>query len=60
MMAVLIAYVAGLFDWIQAYSNEFLVDRVNSIRNTVKVIALVAYAYFGIRFFNRHVSEQVY
>ncbi|WP_245565211.1 hypothetical protein [Spirosoma spitsbergense] len=52
------AYAAGLFDWILDYSGEAENDMVDLFRNTVGLIALLAYTYFGIRFFNRFVSER--
>jgi|UPI00035D90B6 hypothetical protein len=54
----LMAYAAGLFDWILDYSGEAENDMVDLFRNTVGLIALLAYTYFGIRFFNRFVSER--
>lgn len=59
VVAVLMAYFAGLFDWILDYSGEAKNDTPGLFSNTVKIVALLAYAYFGIRFFNRCVSEQV-
>ena len=55
----IVAYAAGLFDWILDYAGDAETDIAGLLRNTVGLIALLAYTYFGIRFFNRFGSEQV-
>ncbi len=56
-IAVLVAYTAGLFNWMLDYSGEAENDTVALLRNTADLIALLAYIYFGIRFFNRFVNS---
>lgn len=58
-IAFLTAYTTGLLDWMLDYSAEVVNDIVDLFRNMVELIALLAYTYFGIRFFNRFVRNQV-
>lgn len=58
-ITVLMAYVAGLFNWMLYYPGEDEKDILYSFRNVVGMVALLAYIYFGIRFFNRFVREQI-
>jgi hypothetical protein len=58
-VAILIGYAAGVFNWILDYSTENGNDTAYLLRNTIGLVALLAYTYFGIRFFNRFVREQI-
>lgn len=59
VIAIIVAYAAGLFDWMLDYSSETKGDILDLLGSPISLIALLAYIYFGIRFFNRCVSEQI-
>ncbi|MFD2933045.1 hypothetical protein [Spirosoma flavum] len=48
-------YCAVLIDWIRDYSSG--VYRHDYLEAVLESGALVLYTYFGIKFFNRHVSS---
>ncbi|WP_018618322.1 hypothetical protein [Spirosoma luteum] len=58
LITVLVAYAGGLFDWMLDYSTEAGNDTLDLLGNTIGLVALVAYIYFGIRFFNRFVDSR--
>ncbi|AUD01964.1 hypothetical protein [Spirosoma pollinicola] len=49
------AYCAILINWVQDYSSGVYVR--NHTEAILESGALVAYTYFGIKFFHRHVSS---
>ncbi len=59
LIVALMAYAAGVFNWMTDNSGEADDNRTGLLSNTIGLVALTVYVYFGIRFFNRRVSEQV-
>lgn len=54
-IAAFVGYFAALIDWIQDYTSGRY--SYNPSEAVFETLALIAYTYLGVRFFNRHMNS---